>query len=111
MEIINETVHAVGEINGWEIFRIVISIFIIGACIWAVIVSCQEGNWLPSIVFSALALLWFGAIIICSNDITNKVEYREYDVIFTEPVDMDELTEKYEIKGNDGRIWHLEDKH
>ena len=111
MEIINETIHVAGEINGWDVFRIVIGIFVVSACIWVVIVSCQERNWLPSVVFIVLGLIWCVCIILSFNNITNKVEYREYDVIFTEPVDINELSEKYEIKGNDGHIWHLEDKH
>lgn len=39
------------------------------------------------------------------------VTYNKYDVIFTEPIDMNEFDAKYTITGKDGNIWHIEDKH
>ena len=39
------------------------------------------------------------------------VAYNKYDVLFTEPIDMNEFDAKYTITGKDGNIWHLEDKH
>ena len=39
------------------------------------------------------------------------VAYNKYDVLFTEPIDMNEFDAKYTITGRDGNIWHIEDKH
>lgn len=39
------------------------------------------------------------------------VAYNKYDVIFTQPIDMNEFDAKYTITGKDGNIWHIEDKH
>jgi len=39
------------------------------------------------------------------------VAYNKYDVLFTEPIDMNEFDAKYTITGKDGNIWHIEDKH
>ncbi len=39
------------------------------------------------------------------------VPYNKYDVLFTEPIDMNEFDAKYTITGKDGNIWHIEDKH
>lgn len=112
MEIINETLHTIGgDINGWAIFRFIFCILCISLWIWCIIASIHEHSWLLTIIGCGLIVLYIFCSITAFNDITNKVEYREYDVIFTEPVDINELNEKYEIKGNDGRIWHLEDKH
>lgn len=41
----------------------------------------------------------------------NPVAYNKYDVLFTEPIDMNEFDAKYTITGKDGNIWHIEDKH
>lgn len=41
----------------------------------------------------------------------NPVAYNKYDVLFTEPIDMNEFDAKYTITGRDGNIWHIEDKH
>jgi len=39
------------------------------------------------------------------------VAYNKYDVIFTQPIDINEFDAKYTITGKDGNIWHIEDKH
>ena len=39
------------------------------------------------------------------------VAYNKYDVIFTQPIDINDLYDKYVIIGRDGNIWHLEDIH
>lgn len=39
------------------------------------------------------------------------VAYNKYDVIFTEPIDMNKFEAKYTITGKNGNIWHIEDKH
>ena len=39
------------------------------------------------------------------------VAYNKYDILFTEPIDMNEFDAKYTITGKDGNIWHIEDKH
>lgn len=111
MEIINETVHAVGEIDGWEIFRIIAFCVLTIFFLWVAIKSFQDQSWFCFSMSIVVIIVYIFCLIVCFNDVTNKVEYREYDVIFTEPIDINELSEKYEIKGNDGRIWHLEDKH
>ena len=41
----------------------------------------------------------------------NPAAYNKYDVLFTEPIDMNEFDAKYTITGRDGNIWHIEDKH
>lgn len=41
----------------------------------------------------------------------NPIAYNKYDVIFTEPIDMNEFDTKYTITGKNGNIWHIEDKH
>lgn len=111
MEIINETVHAVGEINSLEVIRIVVFCVLAIFFLWTAIKSFQDQFWFCFSMSIVAIIVYIFCLIACFNDATNKVEYREYDVIFTEPVDINELSEKYEIKGNDGRIWHLEDKH
>ena len=39
------------------------------------------------------------------------VAYNKYDVLFTKPIDINDLYDKYVITGRDGNIWHLEDIH
>ena len=59
----------------------------------------------------------FGFILACSLGIglalktREPVAYNKYDVLFTEPIDMNEFDTKYTITGKDGNIWHIEDKH
>ena len=62
-------------------------------CIFSIILACSIGIGLP---------LKYGR---------EPVTYNKYDVIFTEPIDMNEFDAKYTITGKDGNIWHIEDKH
>ena len=39
------------------------------------------------------------------------VTYNKYDALFVEPIDINDLYDKYVITGRDGNIWHLEDIH
>lgn len=51
----------------------------------------------------------FGIFMVCNCKY--PITYHEYDVIFTEPIDMDEFGAKYEIKSQKGRIYHIEERH
>ena len=62
-------------------------------CIFGIIFACLLGIGFP---------LEFGR---------EPVAYNKYDVLFTEPIDMNEFDAKYTITGKDGNIWHIEDKH
>ncbi|MBQ2173565.1 MAG: hypothetical protein II453_00350 [Alphaproteobacteria bacterium] len=62
-------------------------------CIFSIILALSIGIGLP---------LKYGR---------EPVAYNKYDVLFTEPIDMNEFDAKYTITGKDGNIWHIEDKH
>lgn len=61
-------------------------------CIFSIILACSIGIGLPL-------------------KTRNPIAYNKYDVIFTEPIDMNEFDTKYTITGKNGNIWHIEEKH
>lgn len=76
-------IRAWGQLNKEDIFW----------CIFGIIFACAFGIGFP---------LKYGRV---------PVAYNKYDVLFTEPINMNEFDAKYTITGKDGNIWHIEDKH
>lgn len=111
MEILNiTTVEA-----GWDTFYIVVGSVI---CLIALILFIyiftewyKDKDCLGSLVFLLypLAIAGLGFAIMSAGH--EPITYNKYDVVFTDTVNLDKLGEQYIIKGHDGRIWHLEDKH
>lgn len=63
------------------------------------------------IFYSIILIISCIALVLFATNIKEKETYTEYKVIFTEPINMDEINEKYIIKKQKGNIWYLEDKH
>lgn len=110
MEIINTTTIEAG----WSIATCVIGgIFALMGIVLLILtinawwqLTREEVFWcIFSIIFSCL--LGIGLPLKTRNPVT----YNKYDVLFTEPIDMNEFDAKYTITGKDGNIWHIEDKH
>ena len=111
MEILNTTTIEAG----WDAFYIVIGSII---CITALILFiyiftewCSDKAYVGFLIFLLypLAIAGLGFVIMTAGH--EPVTYNKYDVVFTDTINLDELGEQYIIKGHDGRIWHLEDKH
>lgn len=63
-------------------------------------------------ILAIIAGIFFGVCGIGSiASSVSATTYHEYDVIFTEPIDMNEFSEKYIIKSQKGRIYHIEERH
>lgn len=111
MEILNvTTVEA-----GLDIFDIMLGIILLGGGGFLLVYIIKDmitTHFDPdSLVFMGLALVMVALGIIVLVFGGNKTAYNKYDVIFNENVNLDEIGEKYIIRGHDGKIWHLEDKH
>lgn len=111
MEILNiTTVEA-----GWDTFYIVVGSVICLIALFLFIYIFTEWykdkaciNLLVLLLYP-LAMVGLGIAIMRVGH--ESITYNKYDVVFTDTVNLDELGEQYIIKGHDGRIWHLEDKH
>ena len=107
MEILNQSpVYEFGK--G---FAIALGITISLSIILGVIVGLQEMDVGSGLQLFGLCL--FAAFIISiliGNATMEPTEKNTYEVIFHEPVDIYDLTEKYEIKDVNGKIITLEEK-
>lgn len=111
MEILNVT--TVGA--GWDKFYIFVGSVI---CVIALILFIyiftewyKDKAYMGFLIFLLYPLALTGLGIVIMRAGREPVTYNKYDVIFTDTINLDELGEQYIIKGHDGRIWHLEDKH
>lgn len=111
MEILNTTTVKAGlDIVDWIFGILLLSAG--GFFLIYIIVDMISTYFDPaSLIFVGLAVIMMGSGILIYVFGGNKISYNKYDVIFNENVNLDELGEQYIIKGHDGRIWHLEDKH
>ena len=66
---------------------------------------------LSLVFYSIILIISCIALVLFATNIKEKETYTEYKVIFTEPVNIDEINKKYIIKKQKGNIWYLEDKH
>lgn len=109
MEIINTTLVEASIPAFYLVLSIILWACALGGLILAII------DWINGdagteglIAFLIGALFGFGCFF------TNRVKepYHKYDVVFTgEEINMKEFVDKYTIIGNDGNIYHIEDKH
>ena len=111
MEILNTTTVEAGL----DFLDIMLSItFICGGGFFLVYIIADMATMgfdTSQLIFMGLALVMVALGIIILVFGGNKTAYNKYDVIFNENVNLDEIGEKYIIRGHDGKIWHLEDKH
>ena len=110
MEIINTiTVEA-----GWNILDCIVSGFMLIMGIVILILAIRTWHLLNFgdkfwCIFSLIFVLTFAIGLSLKTRI--PVTYNQYDVLFTKPIDINNLYDKYVIIGRDGNIWHLEDIH
>lgn len=111
MEIINTTLVETG--NSWVdwFFFILLLILGLGALVCSVFAFIEHdiGAGLSLIALGSIAIL-SATFIFINHRVTDP--YNKYDVIFTdEKINMKEFLDKYTITGQDGNIYHIEDKH
>lgn len=111
MEILNTTTVEAGL----DIFDWIFGILLLSAggfFLIYIIVDMISTYFDPaSLIFIGLAVIMMVSGVLIFVFGGNKISYNKYDVIFNENVNLDEIGEKYIIRGHDGKIWHLEDKH
>jgi len=110
MEIINTTTIEAGWsiaacITGGIFIFMGIVLLILTIRAWKILDNADIFWCIFSIIFAGL----FGIGLPLKT--RNPIDYNKYDIIFTQPIDMNEFDAKYTITGQDGNIWHIEDKH
>lgn len=110
MEIINTTTIEAG----WSITACIVGGILILMGIVLLILTIRAWQILnkADIFWCVFSIIFAGSFGIgLPLKTRNPVAYNKYDVLFTEPIDMNEFDAKYTITGRDGNIWHIEDKH
>jgi hypothetical protein len=111
MEILNVTTIEAG----WDAFYIfmgsVICFIALLLFIYIITEWYKDKAYMGFLIFLLYPLALTGLGIVIMRAGHEPVTYNKYDVVFTDTVNLDKLGEQYIIKGHDGRIWHLEDKH
>ena len=123
MDIIDAMSHVEGTINfecilGTFVFSIFVcsTLFLFIMTLRSLITNSiyirNKNTEILSLVFySIILIISCIALVLFATNIKEKETYTEYKVIFTEPVNIDEINKKYIIKKQKGNIWYLEDKH
>ena len=124
MDIIDAVSHVEGTINFECIIGTVIFSIFVCSILFLFIMTLRElitnniiyirnkNTEILSLVFySIILIISCIALVLFATNIKEKETYTEYKVIFTEPVNIDEINKKYIIKKQKGNIWYLEDKH
>lgn len=101
----HEITTYVGQI--WAVLTGAFMIITLGIFIGSLIAESKEGMYIALVFF---VLFWTAGII--SKTQYKKVETGryEYQVLIDETVDINEVALHYDIIGQDGLIWTLEDK-
>lgn len=110
MTIINTTVVEAG----WSISACIIGGVMVCLAILLLVLSLRAWHSLDfGDKFWCIFSLIFALAIAIGLPLNTRIpiSYNKYDILFTEPVDMNEFDAKYTITGKDGNIWHIEDKH
>lgn len=111
MEILNTITHEAGSIDFGMLAMAILCTVAAIAFIAIAILAFSDWAYGCGILAICVALVFALIGIGCWCNIKEKTTWHEYDVMFTEPIDIDKFNEKYEIKSQNGKIYHIEERH
>lgn len=94
-------------VSGWVMVAIVFGVLSL-LLLFIALVECSSGYAWSSLVFFIVFIFCFVKGEISSKEV--PTDRYEYQVLIDETVDINEIALHYDIIGQDGLIWTLEDK-